>query len=153
MAPEGSGSRSEGEQYLLVRAGATRYAVPTWAIRRVVQMPDLYRVPGAQPWLLGLGQYGGEPLAVVDLQGLEIATVGVGGGRGVMVVIAPGGELLIGRAADDAEYVTRLAGGPGGGQADSTIWTVDDDGVRRLDPSWCLARAEGPEEGTGSGDP
>lgn len=150
MASESINPRPDGERYLLVRAGVTRYAIPTWAVRRVVQMPDLYRVPGAQPRFLGVGQYGGEPLAVVDVQGLERQTEGVGGTRGIMVVIAPGDELLIGLAADDAEYVTRLADRPAERRTDDgPIWMADDDGVKRLDPSWFLARADGLLDGMG----
>ncbi len=143
MASENIDPRPDGERYLLVRAGATRYAIPTWAVRRVVQMPDLYRVPGARPRFLGVGQYGGEPLAVVDVQGFERETEGVGGTRGIMVVIAPGDELLIGLGADDAEYVTRLANRPAERRIDGPISMADDDGVKRLDPSWFLARADG----------
>jgi chemotaxis signal transduction protein len=115
-------------------------------------MPDLYRVPGAQPRFLGVGQYGGEPLAVVDVLGLERETEGVGGTRGIMVVIAPGDELLIGLAADDAEYVTRLADRSAERRTDGPIWTADDDGVKRLEPSWFLARADGVLDGTGPED-
>lgn len=111
-------------------------------------MPDLHRIPGAQPRLLGLAQYGGEPLAVVDVQGLEGDTEEIVGGRGTMVVIAPGDGLLIGLAADDAEHVTRLADVAAVIRPAGPISNVDADGVKRLDPSWFLARAEGPSEET-----
>jgi len=142
MASDTTNSRPREERYLLVRAGSTRYAVPTRVIRRVVQMPDLYRVPGAHPRLLGLGQYGGEPLAVVDVQGLESETEKIGGSRAIMVVIAPGDELLIGLAADEAEHVARLAERPGEWSKESPISMADGDGVKRLDPSWFVERAE-----------
>jgi chemotaxis signal transduction protein len=113
-------------------------------------MPDLYRVPGAHPRLIGLGQYGGEPLAVVDVEGLERETETIGGSRIIVVVIAPGDELLVGIAADEAEQVSRL---PGirvvEGRSDSPISAADRDGVKRLDPSWFLDRAEGLSEEKG----
>ena len=111
-------------------------------------MPDLYRVPGAHPRLIGLGQYGGEPLTVVDLEGLVGEPEVIVAGRHVVVVIAPGDELLIGLAADEAEQVTRLPGsGVAETRADGPISDIDADGVRRLDPSWFLDRTEDPSGG------
>ena len=143
VAPNSIDSGTEGERYLLVRAGPNRYAIPTRVVRSVVQMPDLYRVPGAHPRLIGLGQYGGEPLAVVDVEGLERETETIGGSRMIVVVIAPNEDLLIGIAADEAEQVSRLRGKKVvEGRRDRPITEADGDGVRRLVPSWFLDRAE-----------
>jgi chemotaxis signal transduction protein len=141
--------RADGERYLLVRAGPNRYAIPTRVIRSVVQMPDLHGVPGAHPCLIGLGQYGGEPLAVVDVESLERGAETIGGSRMIMVVIAPSEDLLIGIAADEAEKVSRLRGNGVAeeGRRDVPITEADGDGVKRLLPSWFLDRVEDLQEG------
>jgi len=147
VVPNSTDCQSDGERYLLVRAGQNRYAIPTRFVRRVVQTPDLYRVPGAHPRLIGLGQYGGEPLAVVDVEGLDGETEAMGGSRIVVVVIAPSDELLFGLAADEAERVSRLPEiREVESRTDGPIFEVDGDGVKRIDPSWFLDRSEGLSE-------
>lgn len=150
MASDAADSTPSGERHLLVRAGVNRYAIPTRVVRRVVPMPDLYRVPGAHPQLIGLGQYRGEPLAIVDMEALESETGAIGGNREVVVVIAPGDGVLVGLAADDAEQVSRLGyGGADDRLSDGPISAADRDGVKRLDPSWFLERREGRSEDAG----
>lgn len=113
-------------------------------------MPDLYRVPGAHPRLIGLGQYRGEPLAVVDVEALESETGAIGGNREVVVVISPGDGLLVGLAADEAEQVSRLShGGVDDRLPDGPISAADGDGIKRLDPTWFLDRREGRSEDAG----
>ena len=43
-----------------------RYALPVETVRRVISMPILFPIPGAADRLLGLAQFGGEPLPVVN---------------------------------------------------------------------------------------
>ena len=47
--------------------GATTAAMPALAVRRVVRALELHPLPGAGEGLLGLFEFGGEPLAVLDL--------------------------------------------------------------------------------------
>lgn len=61
--------------YLLVRTGGAVAALPASAVRRVVRGTRLHPLPGAGPGLVGLAEFAGEPLAVLDLAqllGLEL---------------------------------------------------------------------------------
>lgn len=53
--------------YLLVRLGESTAALPASAVRRVVRGARLHPLPGTGPGLLGLAEFAGEPLAVLDL--------------------------------------------------------------------------------------
>jgi len=111
---------SEGvRRYLLVRSGGTRWALPADQVRRVVRH------------LLGLAQYGGEPLAVLDLYTL------VSGGmlrsdHRATVILGRRGErsgAVLGLAIDEAERVMTLADPPQPGSDDSLVQgTVTIDG-------------------------
>ncbi len=62
---------AEGDRrFLLVRSGGSCYAVPAAQVRHVVRGLACYPVPGARPHLLGLAQYAGEPLAILDLHSM-----------------------------------------------------------------------------------
>ena len=51
-----------------LRVGDDRYVVPREQIREVMKRPKLTRIPGAQPWLLGLANVRGQLMPVVDLK-------------------------------------------------------------------------------------
>ncbi len=53
--------------YLLVRLGERVAALPALAVRRVVRGARLHPLPGAGPGLVGLAEFAGEPLAILDL--------------------------------------------------------------------------------------
>ena len=108
--------------HLLVRVGETTAALPATAVRRVVRAPRLYPVPGAGEGLLGLAEFAGEPLAVLDLAALMGAPGAAGATPPVTVVtwIGAGGEReLVGLAVDEAlevadiDAATAAAGGGG----------------------------------------
>lgn len=64
-------TRGEGDRrFLIVRSGALRCALPASDVVRVVRGLPCHPIPGAQIHLLGLSQYGGEPLPVLDLHAL-----------------------------------------------------------------------------------
>lgn len=101
-----------GAAHLVVRLGEALAALPAAGVRRVVRGVRLHGLPGSGAGLLGLAEFAGEPLAVVELAtliGLEaaatpppvtvVAWVGVGEER----------ELL-GLAVDDALEVADFAG-------------------------------------------
>ena len=123
---------SEGvRRYLLVRSGGTRWALPADHVRRVVRNLTCHPVPGGQPHLLGLAQYGGEPLAVLDLYTL------VSGGmlrsdHRATVILGRRGERSgssLGLAIDEAQRVVTLADPPQPGLDDSLVQgTVTIDG-------------------------
>lgn len=59
---------AEGDRtFLLVRSGGACYAIPAAQVRHVVRGLACYPVPGGEPHLIGLAQFAGEPLAVLDL--------------------------------------------------------------------------------------
>ncbi len=92
-------------RYLLVQAGEQECALPLDRVRRVVRALPVHPLPGAPPVLLGLAEYGGEPLPVLDLARLLAAPPGGGGSAPVIVVIAAGARgatELVGLAADAA---------------------------------------------------
>ncbi len=98
--PTGSAQRC-----LLVRAGDQQCALPLERVRRVVRALQVHPLPGAAPELLGLAEYGGEPLPVLDLARL-IAASPVGAGAAAVTVIVTAGPRgaseLVGLAADAA---------------------------------------------------
>lgn len=129
----------QGRRYLIVRIGGAQYALPAGAVRRVIQGPDLYPVPGARPRLLGLCQFGGEPLAVIDLEAIDDQSPAFERGVGAVIVIALGDEHMVGVAADEALHVTTVpeegvvAGGSG-----PVVGTATS-GLNILDPEWFFA--------------
>lgn len=51
-----------------LRVGDERLVVPREQVREVMKRPSLTRIPGAQPWLLGLANVRGQLMPVVDLK-------------------------------------------------------------------------------------
>jgi purine-binding chemotaxis protein CheW len=90
---------------LLVRAGAHECALPLERVRRVVRALKVHPLPGAAPELLGLAEFAGEPLPVLDLASLIGAPPGGAGTAPVTVIVAAGrrgGTELVGLAAEAA---------------------------------------------------
>jgi chemotaxis signal transduction protein len=124
-------------RYLLVRSGGTGWALPADQVRRVVRGLACHPAPGARPHLLGLAQFGGEPLAVLDLHALveggtprsdHRATVILGRRR------ARSGAVL-GLAIDEALRVVALADPPQPGSPNPLVegtLSIDGDSVKVL---------------------
>jgi chemotaxis signal transduction protein len=112
---------------LLVRLGVATAALPAAAVRRVARSLPVAPLPGASGALLGLVEFGGEPLPVLDLaQLLERSaaestapeTRAAGGARPaakpapavtVIAWVGDAGEReLLGLAVDEALDVARL---------------------------------------------
>jgi chemotaxis signal transduction protein len=108
--------------HLLVRAGEYVCALPLPAVRRVVRALPLHPLPGSAPELKGLAEFGGEPLAVLDLARLVSAPPGGNPACPVTVVAWAGpadARDLVGLAADAALEVVQVppgatVGGDGG---------------------------------------
>lgn len=121
-APEAASPAAPAVAHLLVRAGEAVCALPLGNVRRVVKALAVHRLPGSAPELLGLAEYAGEPLAVLDLARLVGAAAGATPASPVTVVAAAGpreARELIGLAADAALEVVALpsdavVGGDGG---------------------------------------
>lgn len=87
-----------------MRAGETVAALPAAAVRRVVQTPTLYPLPGAGEGLLGLVEFAGEPLAVLDLARLLGAVAEEAAPRRITVVtLVPAPVAVSSTAAGTAE--------------------------------------------------
>ena len=104
---------------LLVQAGDQVCALPLGRVRRVVRALALSPLPGAAAELLGLAEFGGEPLPVLDLALLVGAPAGAVAALPVTVVVSAGPEgssELAGLAADAALDVVEvpLAAAAGG---------------------------------------
>jgi chemotaxis signal transduction protein len=96
--------------YLLVRLGDSVAALPAIAVRRVVRGARLHPLPGAGPGLVGLAEFAGEPLAVLDLAQL-LGQERRSSRPPVTVVtwLGSGSDReLVGLGVDDAIEVTEL---------------------------------------------
>jgi purine-binding chemotaxis protein CheW len=71
---------------MLVRMGGSSYALPVAAVREVVRLPPVTRVPGLPPFVAGLTNVRGRVLAVLDLRTL----LRLEGPRGDRLVILDG---------------------------------------------------------------
>lgn len=96
--------------YLLVRCGEKIAALPAAAVRRVVRGARLHPLPGAGPGLVGLAEFAGEPLAVLDLAQLLGEERRSSRPPVTVVTWLGGGEEreLVGLGVDDAIEVTEL---------------------------------------------
>jgi chemotaxis signal transduction protein len=101
-------------EHLLVRVGGTTAALPAGAVRRVVRALRLHPLPGAGPGLIGLAEFAGEPLAVLDLArllGVDGAATGPAPPVTVVAWVGAAAEReLVGLAVDEALEVTSLEG-------------------------------------------
>ena len=105
-------------RFLLVRTGSVSCALPTSNVVRVVRQLRCHPVPGSRSHLVGLAQYGGDPLPVLDLhvlvQGDPSNTR-----HSSTVILGPGqerGHSVLGLAVDEVVRVVSL---PRGDSADS----------------------------------
>lgn len=69
MSPQGAFDEGDG-RFLLVRSADLFCALPAANVRRIARDLTAHPLPGGKPHLSGLAQYGGEPLAVLDLRAL-----------------------------------------------------------------------------------
>ena len=108
------------ERFLLVRTGRLSCALPASDVVRVVRRLRCHAVPGSRSRLVGLAQYGGDPLPVLDLHVLveggasnarHHSTVILGRGR-------RRGHPVLGLAVDEVLRVVNL---PQRAAADSEI--------------------------------
>ena len=140
--------RPEGvRRYLLVRSGGTAWALPADQVRRVVRNLACHPVPGGQPHLLGLSQYGGEPLAVLDLHTLVVGGT-LRSDHRATVILGRRGERsgsVLGLAIDEAHRVVTLAHPPQPDSANALIQgtvTIDGDSVNVLNTAGLFSPSE-----------
>ena len=114
--------------------------MPAAMVRQVVRGLSCYPVPGSQPYLLGLAQFAGEPLAVLDLHALFAGSLPVAAHRATVILGRgdEGAKRVLGLAVDEAVAVTSLACGEFDQESGSLVAAsteVDGDPVKVLDPS------------------
>lgn len=109
MAREASHAQ-EDQRFLLVRSGSMRCALLAADVVRIARGLVCYPIPGSQARLLGLAQYGGEPLPVLDLHVLVV--VRASGSRHRSTVILGRGRQrdrpIVGLAVDEVLQVVSL---------------------------------------------
>jgi len=138
----------EGDRrYLLVRSGGFGWALPADQVRRVVRGLACHPAPGGRPHLLGLAQFGGEPLAVLDLHALVAGGTPRSDHRATVILGRCGARsgAVLGLAIDDALRVVTLADPPQPGSSDPLVegtLTIDGDSVKVLDTARLFSTSE-----------
>jgi len=97
-----SGASTGALRALLVEAGEHLCAVPVHQVVRVVRALPVHPLPGAAPELLGLAEFTGEPIPVLDLARLVAAPPGARPAAPVTVVAwagPPEAREMVGLAA------------------------------------------------------
>lgn len=84
---------------VLLRLGSSRYAVDMPDVAEVLPLPGVTRVPGAPAWLLGVANWRGRMLPVLDLRPL-LATPVVPLASSARVLVVARGELVAGLVAE-----------------------------------------------------
>jgi chemotaxis signal transduction protein len=105
-------ARGQGDRrFLLVRSGGIYCALPANQVRRIVRGLTCHSVPGGKPHLLGLAQYGGEPLAVLDILALVSGSAPRANNRATVIIGRErrGARTVLGLAVDEALRVATMA--------------------------------------------
>ena len=119
--------RNEGDQsFLLIRSGRLTCAIPASEVVRIVRGLTCHPVPVSDAHFLGLAQYGGDPLPVLDLHTL---VEGQASGRRHHSTVILGrrrsrSHLLVGLAIDEALRVVSIGTEPSTDQGDSLVGAV-----------------------------
>jgi chemotaxis-related protein WspB len=85
--------------FLLFRLGEDRYAIDAACVSEVLPLVDITRIPWAPDGIVGICDYRGAPLPVIDLSQLRL-------GRPAQRRLST--RLIIGRYTDDAGQVRSL---------------------------------------------
>jgi chemotaxis signal transduction protein len=112
MEADGCTVQPRKRRFLIVRTENLRWALDLRSVRRILKSILTFPVPGAQPELLGLGQWRGEPLPLLDLHVLLEGGEPSAGNHKVTVVVrvSSGDEReYFGLAVDEAVDVVRIA--------------------------------------------
>ena len=84
---------------IVLRLGASRYAVAMADVAEVAPVPEVTRVPGAPAWLAGVANWRGRILPVLDLRPLLAAEV-VPLASSARIVVLSRGDLVAGVLAE-----------------------------------------------------
>jgi twitching motility protein PilI len=97
---------------VLLRLGHSRFCVPMADVAEVTGLPAITRLPGASPWLLGVANWRGRMLPVLDLRSLlgVAVTPLASSARLVVVADTATGALTAGVVAEAVPGVNDLDG-------------------------------------------
>ncbi len=94
---------SADSRYLSFRLGNEEYAVPLLAVKEVIAVPEITRVPATPPHFLGIMNLRGQVISVIDLRqklGIKPQTTAE-----TAVIICDLGQLSIGVVVDSINMV------------------------------------------------
>jgi chemotaxis signal transduction protein len=97
---------------LLVVAGEHKCAIPLNQVRRVTRALTPHPLPGGTPELVGLAEFEGEPITILDLKRLVNAAPAATPLHPVTIIAwagPPNARESVGLAADSAESIVELA--------------------------------------------
>ena len=84
---------------VLLRLGQSRYAVDMADVAEVAMLPEVTRIPGSGPWLLGVANWRGRMLPVLDLRPLlDAATLPLSSSARLVVLARD--ETVVGLLAE-----------------------------------------------------
>ncbi len=124
-----------GTAHLLVRAGERLYGLPAEPVRRVVASMGLQPVAGHAPGLVGLGRFGGEPLAVLSLENIAAGQSCVWRNRSTVIVVRTGCGDDLGLLVDEALEVATVEVDSGGGEPNGLLTKASTGDGRVV---WCI---------------
>jgi purine-binding chemotaxis protein CheW len=144
-----TGSPAAEPRYVVFSVAGRRLALPGGAVRRVLPMPRLERLPGQPPVLAGVAVLGGAAVPVLNLAALFGLPAGEPGVYTPLLLTGHGEEALA--LLVDAVQAVGLADGPLLDDADAGssfngcvtgAWRRAAETVFVLDPARLLTRAE-----------
>ena len=98
------------QEHVVVRLGGCRYGLPMPDVAEVGRPPSLTRVPGLPEWVVGVANWRGRVLAVLDVRGLLGGRVEPVGRAGRMVVLNRG-AVSVGLVVEAVEGALEVAAG------------------------------------------
>ena len=104
-APDANSTDVSGLDVVVVRLVGGRYAVAMSAVAEVGRLPQVTRVPGLPGWLVGVANWRGRVLAVVDLRGLLGGELSTPGRDGRLVVLRTT-DMVVGLVTEGVEAVS-----------------------------------------------
>lgn len=84
---------------VLVRLGSSRYALDMTDVAEVAMVPEVTRIPGSGPWLLGVANWRGRMLPVLDLRPL-LGAVRLPLPSSARLVVVARDDLVVGLVAE-----------------------------------------------------
>lgn len=84
---------------VLIRLGSSRYAIDMTDVAEVAMVPGVTRIPGSGPWLMGVANWRGRMLPVLDLRPLlEAAALPLA--SSARLVVLSRDDVLVGLVAE-----------------------------------------------------